>query len=350
MGKRVDVSCEDSQFWYLCRYLMAQNDLQTRIIPGSSLSAADWDAWVAASPQANVCALHGYATAMLPNWQVLLVEDGTGNRLAAMPLSISAKWGMKLAYTPFFAQSWGPMLGTHGLEGERRYAHERACLEALAQALRAYVTRAGVQAHPSLRYAAPFAWAGFRLETRYTWQLNLHQPEETLWQSMASAHQRQVKKAQKNGFAFRAIEPQHLADLAALNARSGHPIWSGGEATTAMFLRLAQWLVAEGKGGVFGVFSGDTLLAAVLFANAFGTRHYLAGAMHPDHRDSGAMTALLWNGICEARNSGFALFDCEGSMQPSIEVFFRKFGAAPVPYLQINRSLMQALPIVGRWA
>lgn len=329
---------------------MAQTDLHTRIIPGSSLSAADWDAWVAASPQANVYALHGYATAMSPDWQVLLVGDGQGNRLAAMPLSISSKWGIKLAYTPFFAQSWGPMLGAHGLEGERRYAHERACLEALAQALRSHVARTGVQAHPSLRYAAPFAWAGFRLETRYTWQLHLNQPEETLWQAMASSHQRQVKKAQKNGFAFRAVEPQQLADLAALNARSGHPIWSGGEATTAMFLRLAHWLSAHRKGGVTGVYAGETLLAAALFADAFGTRHYLAGAMHPNHRGSGAMAALLWNGIREAGNSGFALFDCEGSMQPSIEVFFRKFGAVPVPYLQINRSLVQALPLVGRWA
>lgn len=324
--------------------------LSVQLTAGCDLQPAVWDAWVAASLQANIYALHGYASAVLPGWQACIVSDAQGRWQAVLPLAISHKWGQKLAYTPFFAQNWGPMLAAHPHTGERKFAHERLCLQALAQALHKLVGRAGIQAHPSLRYAAPFSWAGFRLETRYTWQISLLAPEAELWAALADTHQRQVRKGQKNGIRYdRLQDTSRLRELAQLNALEGHPIWHGGETTANMYQRIADYLISSGNGGLYGAFDGETLLAAALFAEAFGTRHYLAGAMHPAFRDTGAMTFLLWNGIRQAHELGLKTFDFEGSMQSSIETFFRKFGAEPVSYLKISRPLLAKVPLLHRF-
>ena len=54
-----------------------------------------------------------------------------------------------------------------------------------------------------------------------------------------------------------------------------------------------------------------------------------------------AMSALLWEAILYSKNELKAqVFDFEGSMIPSIERYFRKFGGELTPYYTLNSLLL----------
>ncbi|MCS7029762.1 MAG: GNAT family N-acetyltransferase, partial [Bacteroidia bacterium] len=62
--------------------------------------------------------------------------------------------------------------------------------------------------------------------------------------------------------------------------------------------------------------------------------------------EQAAVEILLWNAILLAKQNGATRFDFEGSMIEGVERIFRRFGAKPVPYLNITKN---ALPIFLRW-
>jgi Acetyltransferase (GNAT) domain len=69
-----------------------------------------------------------------------------------------------------------------------------------------------------------------------------------------------------------------------------------------------------------------------------GTAHYIAGGSHPDLRQSGAMSLLIWRAIEWAAAQGCHYFDFEGSMIPQVETLFRAFGGKQKPFFRITKT------------
>jgi hypothetical protein len=68
------------------------------------------------------------------------------------------------------------------------------------------------------------------------------------------------------------------------------------------------------------------------------TAHYIAGGSHPEKRQSGAMTLLIWRAIEWAAAQGCHTFDFEGSMIPQVETLFRAFGGKQKPFFRITKT------------
>ena len=68
------------------------------------------------------------------------------------------------------------------------------------------------------------------------------------------------------------------------------------------------------------------------------------GGGNPILRNSGAMSLVLWEAIKEASLHNDR-FDFEGSMEKSIEYFFRSFGTTQVPYFNISKVNSKLLNI-----
>ena len=66
------------------------------------------------------------------------------------------------------------------------------------------------------------------------------------------------------------------------------------------------------------------------------TVYYYTGGGDPALRNSGAASLLVWKAIEFASAQG-KRFDFEGSMNESIERFFRSFGAVQTPYFTISK-------------
>ena len=65
--------------------------------------------------------------------------------------------------------------------------------------------------------------------------------------------------------------------------------------------------------------------------------YYILGGGNPKLRNSGAHSFALWEAI-NFSSSVAKRFDFEGSMQPSIERFFRNFGGEQVPFFPIRKA------------
>ncbi|HAP68335.1 MAG TPA: methicillin resistance protein, partial [Flavobacteriales bacterium] len=65
--------------------------------------------------------------------------------------------------------------------------------------------------------------------------------------------------------------------------------------------------------------------------------YYLAGAVDPDNKNTGAMSLLMWTAILFSSSVTNA-FNFEGSMIEPVERFFRSFGATQTPYFEIRKT------------
>jgi hypothetical protein len=77
-----------------------------------------------------------------------------------------------------------------------------------------------------------------------------------------------------------------------------------------------------------------------------GTAHYIAGGSHPEKRQSGAMSLLIWRAIEWAAQQGCHTFDFEGSMIPQVETLFRAFGGKQKPFFRITKTKNRAFELL----
>ncbi|MBK7762295.1 MAG: GNAT family N-acetyltransferase [Bacteroidetes bacterium] len=67
------------------------------------------------------------------------------------------------------------------------------------------------------------------------------------------------------------------------------------------------------------------------------TAYYLAGGTDHYFYGSGAMSKLMWHAIETAYEKKLNYFDFEGSMLPSVNTFFRKFGPQEKKYIHLEK-------------
>ena len=73
--------------------------------------------------------------------------------------------------------------------------------------------------------------------------------------------------------------------------------------------------------------------------------YYLAGAVDPKNKNTGAMSLLMWTAI--QFSSGVTnQFNFEGGMVEPIERFFRSFGAKQTPYFEIRKTNSRLLKLL----
>ena len=310
-------------------------------VAGRDLDPATWDAFIHASPQGSLYHLHGYASRIRPDWQAWIVEEDRQWR-AVMPWGLDRRWGFRLVRQPLFAQYWGICLAPTMGGDYRQLGDQERWLRCLATAW-AGIPFVQHNFSPAFAYPLPLLWAtGAQPSVRYTYHLDLRATD--LAGGCAAPLRRQIRKGQ--GLDIGPVAgPAGLLDLFRLNQAQGRDIMGAAAGAYGTIEALAQWLLATGQGEVWEA-RGETLLAAALFATYQDRRLYLMGAFDPAQAQRGAMAALMWEAISAAQAGGQRLFDFEGSMIEGVAQFFRKFGARPVPYLQICKN---ELPLPVRW-
>ncbi len=66
--------------------------------------------------------------------------------------------------------------------------------------------------------------------------------------------------------------------------------------------------------------------------------YYMLSATHPQHRHRGAISLLIWHALVKANKMGLKIFDFEGSQDPGISEFFRKFGGQQKKYYSFEKT------------
>lgn len=322
-------------------------EITAHILDHREITQASWDEFVTRSPQGSLYVLYDYASLIRPDWKAVVVSQND-QWLAVMPFCQNRKWRYLYMPQPMFAQYWGicfaPM---ENLSQRKQLVQKEAIIDKMIQQIQPF--HLIIQNFsPDFDYPLPFHWAGFELKTRYTYHLDISGDISVIWKNTSLNIRRNIHKAEKAGLQVVFEEDgKNLEKLFQINRQHGHNIVGNDPLGYQRVEQIGEYLISSGNGKVLGVSTPDgQMIAAAVFA-FFGEKTlYLMGAYHPEHADSGAGAMLMWKGIELAKEKKHLIFDFEGSMIAGVEHFFRKFGAFPVPYLQIYRN---HLPQILKW-
>lgn len=268
------------------------------------------------------------------NWNVALIEKG-GQIQASLPYYKRNIKGRIYLQRPPLTPFLGPNIAyPDGQSYSKRLSWEKEALDSLFEQLPAF---AFFEQHfsPSFKNWLPLYWRGFQQSTRYTYVIDATNFDEYLAEVLPSTRRRRIKKANAHG--VKVYESDDIETFYDLNkktfARQGVKIPYSWE--------LVKNLYQESKKrkAVRLLFASleEKVIAAGFYVLDEHSVYYLMGGIDPEVTDVGAMDLVQLKGIELALNSK-KQFDFEGSMMPSIEKYFRSFGATQCQYFQISKT------------
>ncbi len=168
----------------------------------------------------------------------------------------------------------------------------------------------------------PFIWNGFQSRNRFTYLIDLSLSEEQLWNNLSSEKRKSIKKAEKDGLQIELIEDKkRIYDLVVKSLDRNEK-----NKNAEIIQNILSQYASIHNSYAFVAKNGQEDLA-VAFCLRYGKKSmYLFGGFDDQHKHHGAHVSCMWQCILLAKNQGLLHFDFEGSMNKSIERYFREFG------------------------
>jgi hypothetical protein len=272
------------------------------------------------------------------DWDVALLEkDNTIE--AVFPFQIEQKWGLKLIRNPLLT----PYLGPFFMDREKTgpvFETGKALPEIFSRLPEWDYFQ--MEALPEFRDFPALDQLGFANRALRTYYLDLQQTEKELLDHIHPRRRNYIRKAAMQ----LSVTQESSPDLAlfyqwhkrAFEQKKQYYPYSLSffEKITgsAEAMGASLFLTAKNK-------AGETV--AMIWTPFDADRSYhLLSAYHPGNKINGAMDLLVWEAVKIAKSGGRKIYDFEGSMDPGIASFFRKFGGTPETYFSFmqNRSLI----------
>jgi hypothetical protein len=316
--------------------------MEAVILNHDEIDPVIWDQFILASPQGMIYSYYHYITAMAPEWKAILVKSKDTIH-AVIPLAIERKpMGLTFSRQPVFAQYWGICFRPVEASISKSYDQKKQWIKLIIEKLPVGFHLFSQNFSPAFDYPLPFYWHGFELKVRYTYQIDLLKTEEALWANISENNRRDIRKAQKAGITIQA--GQDVATVirifkAAKEKEVDHIAAADYDKLQAVVRHYSEH---AGSNTLIAYSTEQQPIAGIVFFKFAKTTIYFFGSTDPAYKTSGAMSLIIWEGLLRAQKDT-AVFDFEGSMIEPVERFFRGFGAAPVPYLNISRNKLPYL-------
>jgi hypothetical protein len=281
--------------------------------------------------------------AVCKTWDIA-IQEKDGQIAALFPYQVEKKAGLTLLRNPPLTPYLGPLFLLQHEQMQAQWDFEEKMLEQLWQQFPKW-DFFQVETRPGFQNFLPFHQKGFSNTNRLTYYLDLQQPEEALFANIHSRRRNYIRKAEKE--IVIEVEAHPNIDLlvswhrqAFKQKKQYYPF------SAALVDRLIRSSNRE-KASLFLTakdVSGNPLAMLWTPFDSEKTYHLLS-AYNPQQPVKGLMDLLTWTAVKAARQRGQMIYDFEGSMEPGIESFFRKFGGQRKTYLsfQQNRSMLWRL-------
>ena len=183
----------------------------------------------------------------------------------------------------------------------------------------------------------PFHWRGFSQTTRYTYVLEVLEDEAAIWQGFRENIRREIRRAEKR-HAIEVAQDASIDDFLNLNRKTFERQGRKPPYPESVVRAIDEACSQRNCRRIFLArdAEGQPHAAAYVIWDA-ESAYYLMGGADAALRNSGAMSACMWEAIRFAAGVT-RRFDFEGSMVEPIERFFRAFGASQVPYFGVTRT------------
>lgn len=278
--------------------------------------------------------------AVCKNWEIAIGEKA-GQAVVVFPYQIEKKAGLTLLRNPPLTPYLGPFFLLQHEDPRAQWDLEEKTLEALWQQFPKW-DFFQFTCIPGFRNFLPFHQKGFSNTGRLTYYLELQQPEAMLFGHIHSRRRNYIRKAEKEI----TVEAESHPDVELLVSWQRQAFAQKKQACPHSAV-LAERVIRAAEQHTASLFltakdrSGRPL--AMLWTPFDREKAYhLLSAYNPQQPVKGVMDLLTWTAIKAARQRGQKIYDFEGSMDPGIESFFRKFGGERKTYLSFrqNRSVL----------
>ena len=187
----------------------------------------------------------------------------------------------------------------------------------------------------SVKNITPFIHKKFKVSTRITYQLDLMQSEEELFNNMSSERRKNIKKAVKDGVwakQVKNINPQAADLIKSTYSRNNKNV------DFSIIEGILQNMEDNSSCMLVAYDKNNHAIASNFCVYDKNKSTYKFGGYNSNLKHEGAGALLMWESIKLAKSKGIRYFDFDGSMLPAIETFFRGFGCDVINYHTIVKG------------
>jgi Acetyltransferase (GNAT) domain len=269
------------------------------------------------------------------NWGVCVDIGQNGRINGVLPYFFTKKWGLKIIQQPVLTGYMGLWIdyelhwNTH-----QKTSQERAVLKNLIAQLPTVAFLS--QAYPPyFQNWLPFYWAGFEQTARMTHILRGLKNTETIFKNFKENVRKKIKKASTTI----RVETTEDVDLVydiydQIMATKGRKMSYSKDFLTHLHAKIKE----NNAGQLYKAVNTEGVVhAAVYIIWDKTTAYYWLGGSAIAHRNSGALTLLLWEIMQDVAKRGIDNFDFTGSDLENLESFFAAFNAGKQTYFKVTR-------------
>lgn len=299
-------------------------DFNISYIPQQHIDKAKWDHCINHAANGLIYARSYYLDITAAGWDALVLNDYE----AVMPLPVRKKW----MFTYLFEPPMTPILGVFG--NHISSALISAFLQSIPPGIKFW--------DYSLNHFNPLAPEPYPAYIRNNFVLPLHDTYENIARQYHENTSRNIRKAIKMGC---VIKKNMAVDEVIAICRNEFPKFT--KVTPDLFDQIKKIFHHPGHQSiVYGIQNNEgRLLASAAFLFCNKRAYYWLVGNNPENRQYSA-SSLLVDAFIHDHQCQPLLLDFEGSDQPGIADFYKKFGGQPESFTTLYYN---KLPIPFKW-
>jgi hypothetical protein len=311
-------------------------------LKSKDIDPEQWDTFIRKSSEGMVYSLYDFLSFIEPDWEAMIaVKDDQWQMV--FPLKQSKKFGLRYFLQPKFTQFLGPVFTRYSGIQSKELQWKNGLLTALCERLKKDFHYLNFNVHPDFNYPLPFTWSKFRLSPKYTYQLELAGRNIEQLKSGILKKKIQINKATEAGVSFvKSDNPNRLLEL--FSKLKSKDIGHLSTQDYRQYAAAIEPLIQNNECEVIEAISPDNeLLGGMILYYYENTCVYAFSVVDPIAAKLSLGHGLIWQAILRSKELDLAILDFEGSMIPHIERLFRRFGATPKAYLNIQYAKFRFL-------
>jgi hypothetical protein len=179
----------------------------------------------------------------------------------------------------------------------------------------------------------PFIWKKYVSRNRYSYLIDLSKNKEELLNNLSSEKRKSLNKAVKDN-----LQVEESTDYKLVYSLIIKSLERNDKAKNIAILKhiLCSFASTKNAFAFVALQEGKPIGATFCLIDRYKAI-YLLGGFDSTNKHHGAGVSCMWQSILKAKDLGLAYFDFEGSMNVSIERYFREFGGRLTPYFCVEK-------------
>ena len=263
------------------------------------------------------------------NWDAAIYENN-GSIIGAWAYPFKKKYGLKLIQMPMLTLGLGPVTEEKKSEITAELAKHIPDFDLL-----------DLNFLPN-NNPEDFNWKGFKQNKRHTYRIHDLSSDEKIFSGFNSSTRQQIRKASKT---ITVVESQDIEMLYKMISLTFKRQSKKTPYSLAYVKNINDACAKKNcRKILLAKDSEGNIHSACFIAWDKNTTYYVMGGSDPQYKSSASYSLLMHEAIKEASQHSKE-FDFCGSSIPSIEHFFKGFGAEQVPYFHFKKVNSKALKL-----